>query len=227
MEPLQVKSANAQVKASREATCRKVLEYFQLQLSQLSLLCFIDEEDVEDMDFEREKNARLGITNRGFFVFNVEWTLNTGTPPLPFYVEERLRGTAGEILFKKLIYIHGSACEPEVSLVISLSHELQHYFQHMNYPQSHIADMSLQGSLKSWQEYPSEHDAMLKSKQVTSILCDEDVVRRYTNSRIELAKKNQQDWHVDQLRWEFIRDLQITDKYDFANEVAKLIDSHN
>ncbi len=103
MEPLQVKSVNPQVKNRREATCRKVLEYFQLQLSELSLLCFIDEEAVEDLDFERQKNAKLGVANRGFFVFDVGCTLAKDDPPLPSYVKSRLHDATGKNIFQQLI----------------------------------------------------------------------------------------------------------------------------
>jgi hypothetical protein len=226
MEPLQVKSADTQVKARREATCRKVLEHFKLQLSELNLLCFIDEEAVGDINFERQKNAILGVANRGYFEPNVGRALIIGKPPIPSYVRAFLRNTVGMILFQKLIYLHGSACEPEESLIITFSHELQHFLQHTNEPKSKAADYQLRGKLQSWQEHPSEHDAMLKSKQVASVLCGEDVVSRYTDSKIEQAKKNQQVWHEDQLRWEFFRSLVISDKYDFANEVAQLVKKH-
>ena len=110
MEPLQVKSADAQVKARREATCRKVLEYFQLQLSDYSLLCFVDEEAIGDIDFERQKNAKLGVANRGKLVSNVGLALAICAPPLPSDVKTFLRDASGKILFQKLIYVHGSAC---------------------------------------------------------------------------------------------------------------------
>lgn len=222
MGQLHVKSADGLVKGRREAACRRVLEHFQLQLSELSLLCFVDEEAVEDMDFEEKKNAKLGVANRGFFVRSVKSALDVGNPPLPSYVRSSLRGATGENLFHKLIYVHGSACDPEESLIITLSHELQHFFQDRNEPQAGDLDCRLLGRLRNWQEHPSEHDAMLRSKQAAASLCGEDLVNRYADSRIELSKKNQRIWHEDQLRWEFFRSLQISSEYEFGKEVVQL-----
>jgi hypothetical protein len=226
MEPLQIKSADTQAKGRRGATCRRVLEHLHLQLSELDLLCFIDEEIVDDIDFEGRKNAILGVANRGVFVHDVNLALATGAPPLPSYVKTCLRSTNGENLFQKLIFVHGSACEPEESLIITFSHELQHYLQRRNEPQASAADMRLRGLLQNWQEHPSEHEAMLVSKQVATALCGEDLVSQYAESRIELSKKNQQSWHGDLLRWEFFRDLSISSNYEFASEVAKLVEKH-
>ncbi|MEI9968201.1 MAG: hypothetical protein WDM87_06085 [Terracidiphilus sp.] len=178
------------------------------------------------MDFEKQKNAILGIANRGVFVHDVRLALASGAPPLPSYVKTCLCNDAGEYLFGKLIYVHGSACEPEESLVITLSHEVQHFLQRRNEPDASNADMRLRGRLQNWQEHPSEHEAMLVSKRVATLLCGEDLVNGYADSKIELAKKNEQSCHEDRLRWEFFRGLLISEKYDFAVEVAQLVEKH-
>lgn len=68
MEPLQVKSKTAQAREGRTAVCQEVFNHFHLQLSELNMLCFIDDEAAEDADYEEERSRVLGVTNRGGFV---------------------------------------------------------------------------------------------------------------------------------------------------------------
>lgn len=232
MEPLQVKSVDARVKGRREGACRKVFDHLQLQLAELNLLCFIDDEAIEDEDYERERHRRLGVTNRGGFMRDVAAALAQGIP-LPRYVRECLYDATGEQLFQRLIYVHGSASEPEESLIITLSHELRHLLQWEKEPEASEADSRLRGRLGNWQEHPSEHDAMLTSKQVATALCGEALVKRYADSKIELAIQSgrslhdgRQIWQQDQARWEFFRDLEIANAYDFAREVTRLVEEH-
>jgi hypothetical protein len=233
MEPLQVKSKSAERREKRTATCREVFNHFHLQLFELNMLCFIDDEDDGDADYEEERSRVLGVSNRGGFIRDLAMAFAEGVP-LPRYVKECLFGADGTQLFQRLLYVHGSASEPEESLIITLSHELQHFLQWRDEPQASEADGRLRGRLNNWQEHPSEHQAMLVSKQVATIFCGEPVVRAYTDSRIELAIQNQlrasasqQSWRQDQVRWEFFRALETSATYDFAKEVARLSTKHD
>lgn len=67
MEPLQVKSKSAERREKRTATCREVFNHFHLQLFELNMLCFIDDEDDGDADYEEERSRVLGVSNRGGF----------------------------------------------------------------------------------------------------------------------------------------------------------------
>jgi hypothetical protein len=215
MGSLEIKSKSAAVRDRREATCRRVLDYLHLQLSELSLLCFVDDETVDDPEFEKKKNLELGENTRGIFYDNVAESLQNGRP-LPFYVEESLQPPGG-IRFNQLVYVHGIACEPEVSLILTLSHELQHFLQYKNERQAFLDDRSLNGKLQCWQDHPREYEAMLVSKQVATALCDEGTVNQYIQSRIDIFEKERK-------RWEFIGNLPLSENYDFPKQVSQLVE---
>ncbi len=226
MGQLKIRASDSSVRERRETACKNVLKHLGVKLSDVSLLCFIDDERVGDDDFEVQKNLRLGAANRGFHVPNVKASLVSGSPPLPACVKGCLLGDAGDVLFQSLIYVHGRACEPEVSLVITFSHELQHFLQRRNFPQACDADTRLRGLLHSWQEHPSEHEAMLVSKRVASALLGDEAVESYIDSKIELSSTSQGDCREDQARWEFLRSLRTDCKYDFEAEVVELVKRH-
>jgi len=212
---LKVKSNNAEVRNRRTLVCHRVLDYFRLRLSELSLFCYVDDETIDDADFEKEKDIRLGENTRGIFYDDVRISLETGFPPLPSYVEDYLQESL-PVPFNQLIYVHGCACEPEVSLMLTFSHELQHFLQYKNERQAFCNDQLLRGKLQNWLNHPSEHEAMLVSKQAATALCDEKTVDQYIQSRIEIFEN-------ERMRWNFIRDLSLAEKYDFPNQVNKLV----
>jgi len=221
-----VKSNDVSIREDRESLCERVLETFQAHLPSLHFLCFID----DDVDSPELKKAR-GQANRAVHI-SIE--IDESLPeicrvPLPPYVRSRLYDpTSKERVFDSLIYLHGSTCAVEVSMIISLAHELQHFLQAGNEPLLWVADaLMIQlakdnfiSGFNNSQDHPSEHEAMLVSKRVATRMCGEEAVRLYADSQIISTVDKEKS------RWEFFQKLSLSTTYHFAAEINALVQKH-
>jgi len=221
-----VKSDEVSIRECRESLCNCVMEQFQAHIPSLRFLCFID--DVDDPSLK----AKLGQANLGVHV-NLdidESLLECQRLPLPQYVKSLLHDqTSGERVFDSLIYLHGSTCAIEVSLIITLAHELQHLLQHGNEPRLLAADALMIelarkkfiSGFNNWHDFPSEREAILVSKRVATRMCGEEAVRLYADSQIASATDDN-----EKRRWEFFQKLSLSTTYHFAAVVNALVQEY-
>jgi hypothetical protein len=185
-----VRSSDPKIKEARELICNDVLKLFQVEVPGHRLLCFVD-----DVDGEEFKAKPGNASNRGVFVpFFYQSVIRKRCPPLPYYVEELYGESvwAGNV-YSSVLYVHGSTCEPRESLILTLSHELQHFTQFSQYLKSYYADFFLNKLLRRPLDIPSEHDALLTSKRVAIKLCGEKTVEDY--ARTHLSGPDGARWH--------------------------------
>jgi hypothetical protein len=221
-----VKSNDVSIREYRESLCKRVLEQFQAHLPSLRFLCFIDDVDSPSL------KAKLGQANQGMHVNlgKYESLPECQRIPLPHYVESRLYDqTSRERIFDTLIYLHGSTCAVEVSMIITFAHELQHFLQYGNEPRLWVADALMTelarnkyiSGFNNWQDFPSEHEAILVSKRVATRMCGEEAVRLYADSQITSATDNNEKY-----RWEFFQKLSLSTTFHFAAVVNALVQEY-
>lgn len=123
---LVVRPEGSETPSQRRELARRVIEVFTSELANSRLLCFLDDQDPPIITFDR------GPANRGFYA-----PIHDGTPldRVPDYVSGHIYVDDGVSVFYPrvvdgLIYLHGSTCDDEVGLVMTLAHELQHAVQH-------------------------------------------------------------------------------------------------
>lgn len=162
---LHIKSADVGTESHRRQLAEGVLRWFGDRLPNLQLLCFLDDEEWQDL---REK---AGIDNRGAH-FPLGGALPRFAYP-PVYLQELL-AVNRKIVFDNLIYLYGSTCTQDIGLTMTLAHELQHFVQYgcsrrlwaantliPNLPREVIARLQL-----TWCDLPHEYEARLVSKRV-------------------------------------------------------------
>lgn len=124
-----IKAGDPLVRSHRREIADQVLKSLQQQLPEscsCSVICLID-----DLDFP-ELKLRHGVANRGlFFPFDEQelW----GIIPRYFWdVVTECDQSSGEFRYRfdSLIYIHGSTCDWDIGLALTLAHELCHFLQY-------------------------------------------------------------------------------------------------
>jgi hypothetical protein len=123
---LHVKCGNEVVRIQRESVARRVLDYFGSCLPTSRLLCFLDDTDAPGLKLD------YGVANRGGYLPVHD---NIPLPSLPEYVTSCIFIDDGisfpfPRVMDDLVYLHGSTCNDDVGLTITLAHELQHAIQH-------------------------------------------------------------------------------------------------
>jgi hypothetical protein len=210
LEVLNVKANDAELNASRETVCNRVLERFEVRPAGTRLLCFID-----DVDFaELQTGSMKG--NRGFFVPQLYSTILRNHPPLPQYVRElydRSHMLGGA--YRSLVYIHGSTCDPTESLILILAHELEHFTQFAKDRHLYEADFLLKELRGNTPDLPSESDALLASKRIAVSLCGETCVDSYARDQLGIAEES------DRPKWEYLLALSLDDARTFADKVRQ------
>ena len=164
-----VKSEDEQIRKHREQIARRVVEQFPLDAaSELRVLCYLDDRDVGWL-----KESCGGTSNRG-----IHWPIrgqglhdwpqdmwDTIAPPDP------ISGISWP--YASVIYLHGSTCESDIQLAMTLSHELQHFLQFASDRQLwaiHVLLSKLPGlpthNLRHWFDLPNEIEARIIAKRV-------------------------------------------------------------
>lgn len=210
MVTLIVKARDPAIKANRESTCRLVLDRYQVGQAGTKLLCFVDDVDCEEL------KRRVGKANRGIFVPRLGYCIMSGDPPVPDYVrqahDEACWSGAG---YSSLVYVHGSACAPRESLVLTLSHELRHFKQFALDRRFYDADFLLLQLLGYRVDLPSEEDALMASKSIAMELCGEETIESYAQTRIALSDD------LERARWEYFLSLPKTASHSFAEKTRQ------
>jgi hypothetical protein len=218
-----IASNDADVAAKREGLARRVVAHFGSSLPDSTLLCFFDGTDWQGLRNER------GEANRGFY----SWTR-----PLTedeywdwpehlrrhIFADDRAPGHK-KSAFDNLIYLHGSTCQTDTGLVMTLAHELQHFVQHACEPKlwaessvvTNLTREDIRELNLNWSDIPIEREVRAISKLVVEKLCGAEAVRRYIDGKI---KENANPADVED--WKFVRGLDGSVPCDLTRETRLL-----
>ena len=186
---IEVKSYHDAAKAKRQAAAQRVVDEFGTELPDLRLLAFLDD---EDWNYFRDQ---VGAGNRGLYTpiksGNFRWDI------WPHHVKKCMFvGDLSSLPLKQdvdhLIYLHGSTCANDVSLIMTFSHELQHFVQYGFHRKLWAENFLLQNLPKgviditglNWPDIPAEREARIVAKRVAVKLCRADAVKQYIDLRI-------------------------------------------
>jgi hypothetical protein len=217
-----VKSNDDAVRARRQALAKRVVDEFGNGLPDLRLLAFFDDEDWQPF------KDHAGKENRGFYTPIKEETFQW--PSWPHYVMQCIFvDDPSSILLKQdvdhAIYVHGTTCADEVGLIMTFSHELQHFIQY-GFNRKLWAENSLLPHLPkdvfditglNWPDIPNEREARIVAKQLGVKLRGADAVKRYIDRRISesTSPKDMEDWR-------FSQDVNTSLPYDLAGETKRI-----
>lgn len=218
---LNIKMDDDVVKSQRQATAKRVLDYFGSRLPTSRLLCFLDDTDAPGL------KLGYGVANRGGYI---PIHGNIPLPSLPEYVTSCIfMGDGVSIPFPRviddLVYLHGSTCSNDVGLTMTLAHELQHSVQHANVrkvwavnglvPQ--LRRETVVALRLTWADIPIEREARIISKRVAVHLFGEQRVEQYIDEKIA---EHVTDADADD--WRFIRTLTPSSSIDLEAETKRL-----
>jgi hypothetical protein len=202
---IEVKSYDPVEKASRQATAQRVIDEFGNGLPDLRLLAFFDD---NDWSLFRDE---FGKSHRGHYA-PIKASMNWHD--WPNYVWECIfvvhdpSSFVRKRVFDHVIYLHGSTCAEEVSMIMTLSHELQHFIQYgfnrklwaenfllPRLPKEVINIMGL-----NWPDIPNEREARIVAKRTAIKLCGADAVKQYIDRRISerVTPEDAEDWQFSQ-----------------------------
>lgn len=219
---IEVKSCDGAAKATRQAAAQRVVDEFGSELPDLRLIAFFDDEDWQPF------KDHAGEENRGFYRPIKEKTFQW--PIWPDYVMQCIFvDDPSSFLLKQafdhVIYVHGSTCADEVGLIMTFSHELQHFIQYgfnrklwaenlllPNLPKDVIDITEL-----NWPDIPTEREARIVAKRAGIRLCGADAVKQYIDRRIceSITPKNVEDWR-------FLQQVDPLIPYDLASETKHI-----
>jgi hypothetical protein len=124
-----------------------------------------------------------------------------------------------------IIYLHGSTCETDIGLTLTLAHELQHFVQYaISRPlwAVHTLLSNLPGlpkdNLQGWKDFPLEKEARVVAKRIAEKLFGADPVSDYIKGMI--------DAHLtdgDAIDWAFIQGINCSLSYDATEETKHLV----
>jgi hypothetical protein len=214
---VKVESSDASVRVQRETVAQRVLTQFGDRLPDLRLLCFLDTEDWQPF------RDYAGEANRGFYTPLKRDTFTW--PPWPDYVMAHIfvndpASISVGRAFDHVIYLHGSSCEDQVGLTMTLAHELQHFVQYGSarkvWAENSLIPMLsrdvIAASGLQWSDIPIEREARTVSKRIAEKLFDADRVARYIDTRITGALNA-----ADRADWKFVRELSTSVPYDLES----------
>jgi hypothetical protein len=216
---IEVKSTDDAVRARRKGLAQSVVNQFGQNLPDSKLLAFFDDQDPPEIRRE------LGSVNRGLFAAKPSEFIDLW----PYYVKDRIFTTdhswSLKQVFDQVIYLYGSTCADEVGLVMTFSHELQHFVQFgcnrklwaENFLTTRLAPEVYELEHLNWPDIPHEREARIVAKRVATAICGADKVDAYIGRRIMESPdvQNSEDW-------QFSRSVDTSVPYDLA-EGTKLI----
>jgi hypothetical protein len=207
---VKVKSHDPAVAQERREIAESVIREFGDGVPDLRLLAFFDDQDCEALKRE------IGKANRGLYkpLKSGAGGIN-GWYLLPQYVQAAVFAAeppsySVRKVADHLIYLHGSTCANRPSLVMTFSHELQHFVQHGKSPDLWAASTVLFNLEKDFYrraplrvfDIPVELQARIVSKRIAMTLCGVESVNSYIEKRIAEAVTPE-----DVEDWQFVRDL--------------------
>lgn len=208
--------------ARRETLAERVLDCFGHDLPTSKLLCFLDDEDATDIKHQ------YGAANRGLYGPIHD------TMPLaifPGYVTDCILvddyvSVPFPRVFDDVIYLHGSTCEDDASLIMTLSHELQHAVQHGRSRRiwaicslvPNLSKATIQAMKLAWADIPTEREARIASKRVAVNLLGEQRVMAYIDQRIAARVTD-----ADVADWQFVRAVPPSTSVDLVASTRELL----
>ncbi len=218
---LKVKADDPAVNAQRKAAARRVLDHFGSCLPPSRLLCFLDDDDPPGIKAER------GNANRGLY-----GPIHDSTPLADWpdyiqnsiYVEDRAPFYL-QRLVDDLIYIYGSTCANEISLTMTLAHELQHAIQHANARKvwavnglvTNLDKGIIDAEKLTWADIPIEREARIVSKRVAVHFFGEQRVTEHIDQKIA-----ERVTEGDVADWQFICTLTAFSSVDLVGDTQRL-----
>jgi len=190
-----VKPEDSEIGALRRELALRVIERFEPQLVGRRLLCFLDDQD-NDIIKQSEGRSNRGVykaiddhTDQWWVPENIWWG--------HIYVDDGDRR-----VFDGLIYLHGTTCDDEVGLVMSLSHELQHAVQHTKNRTLWLVNTLVNSLNIKWADIPIEVDARIVSKRTAEQIFGSEKVAAYIDRRIAAPVDDN-----DAADWAYVRSL--------------------
>lgn len=224
---LHVQADDRDKNSRRQKIASQVRDFFVSNLpmpADARTLCYLDDRDIPWL-----KESWGGASNRG-----VHWPLrghglsgwpqdmwNTLAPPDP---------VSGEITwpYDSVIYLHGSTCNAEVQLAMTLAHELQHFLQFANQRQIWAINALLARlpylptpDLSHWYDLPTEREARIIGKRVAVSIFGKSSVDEHIGTMTRGNSSSE-----DSADWEFIRTLDGNEAYDPRTATASLVERH-
>jgi hypothetical protein len=137
---------------------------------------------------------------------------------------------SGEITwpYDSIVYLHGSTCNMEVQLAMTLAHELQHFLQFTNQRRIWAINVLLAelpflptADLSHWYDLPTEREARIIAKRVAVNIFGKSRVDEHIGT---MARANSSS--EDVADWEFIRVLDSNETYDLKAGTVSLVERH-
>jgi len=222
---LHVKSVDEESRRHREELASRVCRRFTPNLNpELRVLCYLDDKDVCWL-----KEQWGGHSNRG-----VHWPIRgqglTGWPQDMWYTIAPIDQQSGEISwpFTSVVYLHGSTCDSDIQLAMTLSHELQHFLQFVTDRQMWAIHTLLANlpnlpkhNLKHWFDLPNEIEARIVAKRITESLFGRALVEQHIVSM--LAARTSAEDAAD---WEFMQRIDSSLNYDLRQNTIPLVNEY-
>ncbi len=219
---IEVKSTQHVLCARRQAAAQRVLDEFGKRLPDLRLLVFLDD---EDWVLFRDK---FGPANRGLYtpikVNDFEWQLWPDYVTMCILADVQSSSVVSRH-FDHVIYLYGSTCTDEVSLSMTLSHELQHFVQYgsnrklwaENFLLTQMPWEIYEVERLNWPDIPNEKEARIIAKRTTTELYGADAVRKHIGHRIDdsITQNDLEDW-------KFSQSLDPSHPFDLAVETRRI-----
>lgn len=218
-----VKSEDITLKSHRELVAERVIDHFKKNLPVLineRAICYLDDEDSAWLRTE------FGCANRG-----IHWPFRgRGLNCWPEYmwgtvanVDER----SGKVSwpYDSIVYLHGSTCETDILLTLTLTHELQHFLQYAKNRSLWAVHTLLtnlpnlpRDELRAWKDFPLEKEARIVAKRVAESLFGADCVGKHICMMIKAHLTDQ-----DAEDWSFVHGIDCSLSYDPVDETKRLV----
>lgn len=220
---LRVEGDDAEVVRHREEVARRVLDYVDQNVIRPDwrVICILD-----DTDFQ-ELKLRAGEANRAIH-------LSLESAALPGLIPQRFWDTLRPIdkatmkclsVFDSVVYLHGSTCETDIGLTLSLAHELRHSFQYSTEPQICAVNTMLRylpepssRDFTVWWDLPIERDARVVAKAAAEAIFGSMAVEAFLRERAESAITEE-----DGKDWLFVRSIDTNAPYSFIAETRQFV----
>jgi hypothetical protein len=220
---LRVEGNDAEIVRHREDLARKVIDYFDQHsaLPDWRVICLLDDRDFQEL------MHRAGEANRGIHLC-LENAALPGLIPQRFWDTLRPfdRATMKCLsVFDSVVYLHGSTCEADIGLTLSLAHELRHSFQYSTEPQICSANTMLRylpepcsQNFTVWWDLPIERDARVVAKATAQAIFGAQAVENFLRTRAESAITE-----VDGKDWLFVLSIDTSASYSFISETRRFV----
>jgi hypothetical protein len=203
--------------AAQVSLCEEVFLAFGDELPERRVICLLDDANTLELD------KALGTYFRGFHYPLLEY----GYSRLPLQITQMFLDPYTKTHeFDTLIYLHSRSITSEISIIFTLAHEIQHLIQYGNYKKLWTADYLIRElckldptlGLTKWSDFPSEVDAVLKSKKIAVQLRGDHQVEEFASVQIANLAGTEEE-----TRWSYIRGASTSENSRFALSTDELV----